>query len=56
MSRNFFRPSSNKLLDKGVAEEGEGLEEREGKGEEDKESEERMSETAAASSEQTTEH
>ena len=53
VSRNYFRPSGNKLLDKGVEEERKG-EEREG--EEEKESGERMSETIAASSEQTTEH
>ena len=58
VSRNYFRPSGNKLLDKGVEEERKG-EEREGEereGEEEKESGERMSETIAASSEQTTEH
>ena len=53
VSRNYFRPSGNKLLDKGVEEERKG-EEREG--EEEKESGERMEETIAASSEQTTEH
>ena len=45
VSRNYFRPGSNKLLDKGVEEERKG-----------EEKEERMSETIAASSEQTTEH
>ena len=47
VSRNYFRPGSNKLLDKGVEEERKG---------EERESGERMSETIAASSEQTTEH